>query len=150
MKISNRAVAIFALLVFGCGVIFAITSAHVGHRVSVYAFHWFVVAQEKKILYRTDYHLVASELRKFGTAQGWSADSNGYPRHFSGNDVAIPKPLRQLGPTAIWLFNDHVEMQFGGPLASFGIAVFPEGVEGTGDKKLDRGIWFYSDNGKVP
>ena len=105
--------------------------------------------KEKQILYEVDHTVVAATLRRFATEHNWG-NSNGSPKYYKNTDPRVPIALRGLGFSIINIYDDRVDMDFGGPFLSFGLSVFPEGMEGQGTKKLGEGIWFYSEDGRIP
>jgi hypothetical protein len=110
-----------------------------------------ILKREREILYQLDHEAVASELRHFALGQRWSKVKNGSKfDFFYGTDAAIPHSLQPVKPSSVRVFDDRIELEFGGAFLHFGIRVFPEGVDGFGTKKLGKGIWFYSQDGRVP
>jgi len=110
-----------------------------------------VTEQEREIIYRIDHDALAGELRTLFRDQTRQGNIRGpIPRVIPGGDPAIPTCLRILKPSGIAVFSDHIELVFGGLMLHFGIAVFPENVEGRGTKRLGKGIWFYSEDGSCP
>jgi hypothetical protein len=105
--------------------------------------------KEKQILYELDHAVVAATLRRFAGEQNWP-NSNGPPKYYTNTDPRVPIALRGLGFSIINIYDDRVDIDFGGPSLSFGLSVFPQGIEGQGTKKLGEGIWFYSEDGRVP
>ena len=105
--------------------------------------------KEKQILYDLDYTVIATTLRSFAATHGWEKHGTS-PEYYEKTDAEVPIMLRSLNFSIINVYNDHVDIDFGGAFLSFGLSVFPEGIEGKGTKKLGPGIWFYSEDGRVP
>ncbi len=107
------------------------------------------VRKERQILYEIDHEVFATIVREFAAAHGWNESFVDHA-YFTNTDPEVPTVLRGLGFSLINMYDDRVDVDFGGPSLSFGISVFQEGLEGYGTKKLNEGVWFYSENGKVP
>jgi hypothetical protein len=104
-----------------------------------------VINQEERFLLReVDHKLIAQVLREFAERQGWTR------LDVSASDPRVPREVQVLKPSAIWVYEDRVEMDFGGAFLSFGLRVFKPGIAGYGTKKVDEGVWFYSEDGRVP
>jgi hypothetical protein len=106
-------------------------------------------AKERQLLYEIDHSVFASMVRQFAANHGWDQ----YPvppLHFTNNDPAVPVALRGLGFSIVNIYDDRVDVDFGGAFLSFGISVFREGAVGYGTKELGDGIWFYAEDGRVP
>ena len=117
----------------------------------MFIMHRLVLERERQLLYDIDHRTLASELRKFANEQRWSRSvRNADPDAFGTSNPATPASLRILKPSAIWIFDDRIQFDCGGPFSDFGIVVFLEGTEGTGTKKLADGVWFYSEDGHFP
>jgi hypothetical protein len=113
--------------------------------------HRLVLERERQLLYDIDHKTLASELRKFANEQRWGRSiRNADPDAFGMSNPTTPASLRILKPSAIWIFDDRIQFDCGGPFFDFGVVVFPEGQEGTGAKRLADGVWFYSEDGRVP
>jgi hypothetical protein len=111
----------------------------------------FIEQQERPLLYHLNHEALAAELRRFATEMRWGRPvKHSEPESFDPNDLIMPPALRILKPSAIIIYDDRIEYDFGSALFDFGIAMFKEGVPGTGTKKLGDGIWFYSTDGRVP
>ena len=100
--------------------------------------------EERFLLTEIDHKLIAQVLREFAEKRGWTR------LNLSARDPNVPKELQVLKPSAIWLYDDHIEIDFGGAFLSFGLRVFKPGLVGNGTKKLDEGVWFYSEDNHVP
>jgi len=134
-------------------VLVAVIVIYVGWRgmSGMFIMHRLVLERERQLLYGIDHKTLASELRKFASEQRWSRSiRNADPDAFGTSNPATPAALRILKPSAIWIFDDRIQFDCGGPFSDFGIVVFPEGTEGTGTKQLANGVWFYSEDGRVP
>ena len=111
--------------------------------------------RERKLLYHTDHRELASELRKFASEHRWDVPDKRETRNFYyGGDPVLPPAVRALGSCWVEIKDDRVDMGCGQVVfdttRSFGISVWREGLPGWGSKKLAEGVWFYSDNGKIP
>jgi hypothetical protein len=116
-----------------------------------YTVHSLNVTKEKQLLYHLNHEVLASEIREFGSANGWRGAHKGLGfDYFLKGDPEVPEHLRALNPTIIRVFPERIEFDFGGAFLSFGLWVFRDGVEGEGTKKLGNGIWFYAEDGRVP
>ena len=100
--------------------------------------------KERFILYEIAHKTVAKALRDFAEQHRWTRAD------ISANDPAIPKELQVMKPSAVWIFEDRVELDFGGAFLSFGFRVFKPGTDGYGTKRLDEGVWCYSEDNRVP
>jgi hypothetical protein len=58
--------------------------------------------------------------------------------------------ISSLNPTYIMVHPDHVQIGLGGGFYHFGVRGFSEGVQGACDLELIEGLWFYSEDGRVP
>jgi len=104
-----------------------------------------VINQEERfLLYDIDHASLAQALRELADQRKWQRAD------LSASDPSIPAALKILKPSAIWIFEDRIELDFGGAFLSFGFRAFPHGVEGYGTKRLGDGFWFYSEDGRVP
>jgi hypothetical protein len=111
--------------------------------------------KERTLLYHTDHAELASELRRFAADRRWNKPDKKDTRDFYyGNDPALPRAVRALGPCWVEIKDDRVDLGCGEAVfdesRSFGISVWREGLPGWGTKKLADGVWFYADNGRVP
>lgn len=102
------------------------------------------VINEKKhfFLYELDHHVLAKELREFAQQEGWK-DAD-----FNRDDPKLPASLRNLKPSAVYMRNNHIIIDFGGPFNAMDLRAFKPGVEGYGNKKIEEGFWFYARDGK--
>jgi hypothetical protein len=114
-----------------------------------YALHVANTTKERQILYDLDPYVIAAALRSFALTHGWENPGT-FPQYYQKTDQEVPIMLRSLNFSIINVYDDRVDIDFGGAFLSFGLSVFPEGVEGKGTKKLGPGIWFYSEDGGVP
>lgn len=106
---------------------------------------------QRQLLYEIDHIALASELRKFAYERRWHQSSaNVEPAVFWPHDAALPASIQLLQPTSVAVFDDRIMFERGGPMLHFGIVVFRDGIVGEGQKELSPGVWFYSDNGRVP
>lgn len=116
-----------------------------------------ITRRQKYLLYNLDHQRVAAELRQFAAENGWSApiaDSE-HPVFFPNDrnlspDLNLSSSITSAKPNTIAVFDDRVELECGSGLLHYGIAVFKPGLIGYGQKQLGDGIWFYSENGRVP
>src|SRR6266540_648385 len=98
--------------------------------------HRLVVERERHLLYDIDHKALAAELRKFANEQRWSRRiRNADPDAFGTSNPATPTSLRILKPSAIWIFDDRIQFDCGGPFFDFGIVVFPEGADDRRDRR---------------
>jgi hypothetical protein len=109
-----------------------------------------ITQKQKMILYETDHFVLARELRNFGEQmrQTVKFPENGGVTIFS-DEPSIPPSLKILKPTSLRVLTDRVEMEFGGAFLHFGVVAFVQGA-GDGEKQLAEGMWFYSENKRVP
>jgi len=111
--------------------------------------------EERRILYGVDHETLAKELRKFAAQERWNnPNKSETPDFFHGNDPRLPASLRQFHPGWIQINDDRIDFGCGQSVwdksLSFGISVWRDGLEGFGTKKLGNGVWFYSEDGRVP
>lgn len=107
---------------------------------------------QQMLLYHIDHQLLASEARAFATGRDWGSGHVvlGTPgQTFTGDDTALPLSIRILQPSSVFLRPDRIEIEFGGALHHQGISVFRGGNVGEGTKKLDEGVWYYSEGDKI-
>jgi hypothetical protein len=97
--------------------------------------------QERFILYNTDHVALGRVLRQFADDRKWARED------FSADSPQIPVALRVLKPSAIWMFEDYVEVEFGGPFGDIGFRAFRPGLKGYGTKELGDGLWLYTEDG---
>ncbi len=100
--------------------------------------------RERFILYNTDHVALGRVLRQFADQQKWARED------FSADNPLVPEALRVLKPSAIWMFEDYVELEFGGPFDDIGFRVFRPGLKGYGTKELGDGLWLYTEDGCCP
>jgi hypothetical protein len=86
--------------------------------------------QERFILYNTDHAVLGGVLRDFAERRKWKRED------FSAKDPQIPEGLRVLKPSALWMFEDYAELEFGGPFGDIGFRAFRPGLKGYGTKQL--------------
>jgi hypothetical protein len=116
----------------------------------VKATHDEVAATQKMLLYRVNHEVLASEARSFAATVEWgkaASKPGGY--YLKGDDIALPTSIRVLKPSSVRVFDDRVEIEFGGALFYQGLRIFREANSGTGTKKLGKGVWFYSQEDKI-
>ena len=111
--------------------------------------------RERTLLYETDHAVIANVMRDFATERRWSSDqpmsgAGHDPWMILGSDPSLPPAVRVLKPSSVFLFQDYVELEFGGALMHFGIRTFRPGLPGHGTKWLAEGVWFYAEDGRVP
>lgn len=122
----------------------------------VYKMRASVPEKQRRILYQTDSNAVAGAVRRFAAEQRWSVldKTNSPPDFYYGDDQRVPASIRALEPSWVEIDDDHVDIGCGLFVReqghSFGISVWRDGVEGSGTKKLGSGIWYYSEDGKIP
>lgn len=100
--------------------------------------------QKRLLLYEIDHAVLAQTLRQFAEQQQWT------DRDFKADDPELPASLRILKPSSVYIRNDHILIDFGGPFDAMDIRAFKPGIEGYGTKKLGEGLWFYSRDGSGP
>lgn len=104
-----------------------------------------VITQKKRfLLHKIDHHALAQELRDLAEQQGWKDVD------FNKDDPRLPAHVRSLKPSAVYIRNDHIIIDFGGPFDAMDIRAFKPGLEGYGTKKLGDGLWFYARSGSGP
>lgn len=113
------------------------------------------IAKEKKILYHTNHQALESELRHFAAIQRWdNAAKKAEPDFFYGDDQRLPPLVKEIKPSWVQISDDRVDVGCGGAIfdktRSFGVSVWRRGLTGWGTKELLEGMWFYSDDNKVP
>lgn len=105
--------------------------------------------QQRLILYHIDHVALAKEMRNYA-----SEKRSQFPNLAHGvvlpTGTDFPTSLKILECNAVTIFPDRVNLEFGGTLLHYGITVFNEGTRGHGTKKLGDGVWFYSEDGRVP
>jgi hypothetical protein len=116
--------------------------------------------RERGLLYDTDHAVLAQIMREFATDRQWASGQPtksefGPPEFgpliaFGASDQSLPPALRVLKPSRIIIFDDRIELEFGGAFLHFGIRAFRPGLPGNGTKRLGEGVWFYSEDGYVP
>jgi hypothetical protein len=111
--------------------------------------------EERRILYHIDHNVLAAELRRFAAERKWNNNNNTQPvEFFYGDDPSLPARLRLFRPGWIQINDDRVDFGCGQAVwdksLSFGISVWRAGLEGYGTKRLADGVWFYSEDGRVP
>ena len=106
-------------------------------------------ARERQLLYEIDHAEFASVVRRFAAENGWNQDRV-WPVYFEKTDTRVPMVLRGLGFSILNIYDDRVDVDFGGPFLSFGISVFRDDADGYGTKKLGDGVWFYAEDGRIP
>lgn len=103
------------------------------------------------ILYFINHKPLAEVVRKFAWPEGKiSAYDRFGLKRFEGDNPLIPEGVWILNPTSVNIYDDRVDLEFGGALLHFGISVFQDGDTGRGIKNLGSGVWFYSENGRIP
>lgn len=121
----------------------------------VYKMRTAVAEKQRQILYHTNHQELAVELRRFATEQRWAKGGNNAPADFYyGDDPRLPPVLKPLAPSWVEISDDRIDVGCGMFIReqghSFGVSVWRDGLPGSGAKKLDEGIWFYSDDGHIP
>jgi hypothetical protein len=116
-----------------------------------------VPVKEKALLYKTEHEQLAVALRRFAAEQRWNnpEKENSQQRDFFyGDDQNLPAAVRALKPSWVEITDDRVDVGCGLAIwdvsRSFGISVWRSGLPGWGTKKLAEGMWFYSDDNRVP
>jgi hypothetical protein len=98
----------------------------------------------RRSIRKNDHHALAQELRDLAQQQEWKEAD------FNKEDPRLPASIRSLKPSAVYIRNDHIIIDFGGPFNAMDIRAFKPGVEGYGTKKLGEGLWFYERSGSGP
>jgi hypothetical protein len=111
--------------------------------------------KQRKLLYHTNHKHLATELRRFATERRWDNEGKkATPDFYYGDDPALPPALKALGPSWVEINDDRIDVGCGGFVReqghSFGISVWREGLAGSGVKKLEEGMWFFSDDEHIP
>jgi hypothetical protein len=108
-------------------------------------------AVKRQILYHVDHAALATEMRKFAEQQRLEKPITSVaPLWIRDSDPDFPSSLKILKCSSVIVFPDRVRLEFGGPFLHFGIFVFDRGHPGEGTKRLADGVWFYSEDGRVP
>ena len=146
LRLSVAAAIVFVVMLFLLPTVF--------HKARLRVLAWIVqheITKKERIVLASDVNSIASEVRAFAGSRRWSlTKGDPSPDRFSSRTTQMPKSLSRLEPLTMWIFDDRVEIDCGGPLASFGLVIFREGVEGNGTEKLADGVWYFSDNGQLP
>jgi hypothetical protein len=109
------------------------------------------VARQREIFYHINHTPLADEVRKFAEQQRQETSiTETAPLLFRGNNLELPTSLQTMKCTGVAIFADRVRLEFGGPFLHFGLDVFNKGVPGNGIKELAEGVWYYSEDGRVP
>lgn len=111
------------------------------------------LAEKKKrqLLYETDHAALAYELRKFANEVRWNRlELAQEPQVFGDEDNRLPASIRAFAPKAVIVSDDRIAFDQGYLDVYFGIVVFPDGKVGEGLKELAPGVWFYSNNNRLP
>jgi hypothetical protein len=110
-----------------------------------------VAAKKQQVLNQIDHAALADAVRELARERRWSTPPLGEPPEYIRNpEVFLTTPsLRSVKPTAMRLFDDRAEIEFGGALMHFGIIIYRDGIPGHGLKELGPGIWFYSEDGRT-
>lgn len=109
----------------------------------------FGIVGKQWVLHGVDHKEAAARLRVFARQSRWDLPPTGRPVTFIPSDsAAFPKQVKKLKASSVRVYDDRVELEFGGTPLHFGIVVFREG-DGNGLKRLSDGVWFYSEDGKA-
>ena len=111
----------------------------------------YAMQRQRQLIYEIDHATLAAEARAFADqrrSRPGFVDSE--PQILWWGDPDIPASLRVLKPTSIGIFQNRIQLEFGGPPLHYGIVIFNTDLEGGGTKKLAKGVWFYSENGRYP
>src|ERR1700724_898935 len=96
--------------------------------------------RERGLLYDTDHAALAHIMRDFAAERQWSLNAAPTPPfgwtswpgesfvYFRSNDESFPPALRMLKPSSVSIFEDHIELEFGGAFLHFGIRAFRPGL----------------------
>jgi hypothetical protein len=111
-----------------------------------------ITKKEQVILYSVDHAALGTILREFASVHRWSsAQTSGAEMTFlHGDEPSLSPGLRILKPSSVRIYDDQIDLEFGGALLHFGISAFRPGLPGQGTKNLGDGLWFYSEDGRVP
>jgi hypothetical protein len=145
---------IVAIIVFG-GIAFSYARGFGAVTFLLYEMVRTIPREERRVLYQMDHAALAIELRRFAAERRWNNPIKSTTSDFFyGNDSKLPEQLRQFRPGWIQINDDRIDFGCGQSVwdksLSFGISVWREGLEGHGTKKLANGVWFYSEDGRVP
>jgi hypothetical protein len=104
--------------------------------------------REHWLLYDIDHATLGEQMRDFASKQRWAAPSESKSEVVDLN--SLPPCLGLLKPSGVYVYDDRVELEFGAAFSHFGMVAFRPGLSGSGGKRLAQGLWFYSDDGRIP
>jgi hypothetical protein len=110
---------------------------------------------ERILLYRIDHAALAQIMRELAQERRWTStqvprSKSEDPLIIDGSDPSLPPAARLMKPSHVVISDDHIEFEFGGAFLHFGIRTYRPGVPGEGNKRLGDGVWFFSEDGRVP
>jgi hypothetical protein len=148
-RTRSAVVIVLAVLVLAVG--FVLLGAMYGDKPSMLSFfiRVFAVVGKQRVLYGINHRRAAESLRTFALQNRWDLPLAERPMSFIPSDSsAFPDGLRRFKASSIRIYDDRVELEFGGTPLHYGLVVFRDG-DGHGLKKLAEGVWFYSEDGRT-
>jgi hypothetical protein len=116
-----------------------------------WAIHASNEATKRQVIYHINHAALAQEVRKFAEQKrSETVVAPAAPLLMWEGDPDLPASLKILKCSSVSIFPDRVRLEFGGPFLHFGIMIFNKGYPGEGNKQLADGVWFYSEDGRVP
>jgi hypothetical protein len=114
-------------------------------------------SRQHELVYGIDHIEVlraAREVQKRASSYRQDPDWHNVPpgsfRYPDPSDPSIPESIKKLGLSTIAVERECVRLEFGGATAHYGLRAYPEGTQGEGLRELIPGLWYYSDDGRVP
>jgi len=118
------------------------------------AFHPETASRQQQLLYHTNHaellgacRFILDNRSKFRPNPEWS------PPNISNPDPAdplMPAIIRGMQHVSVRVTDQFVQLEFGGGGYHYGIFGYAPGVTGSGTKELTPGLWFYSEDGRIP
>ncbi|MGA2583008.1 MAG: hypothetical protein ABSG31_07000 [Tepidisphaeraceae bacterium] len=116
-----------------------------------------VTMQQRQILYHTNAQallnecvLISNNKSHYRHDPDWHNLSPGDFTYPDPSDPAMPGIVAQLRPGYIVIDPNSVTLEFGGGFLHFGVTAFMNGSPGHGTLQLTPGLWYFSDDGKIP
>ena len=106
---------------------------------------------QRMLLFHVAHDVLAAEARAFAETIGWGRSASGESggQRFEGDDPRLPASIRVLHPSSLRVWQDRMEIEFGGALHHQGISVFRNATGGKGTKELAKGVWYYSEGDRM-